>query len=368
VTPGFILRNFYSLVARRELMFQFDRAPLVAREISTKKLLNLFRTGVNRVFPVSRALGYPYMAHVSPSGLCDLRCDVCPAHDPRARGKALLPFQTYKRLIDEAGDYLLYVILWSWGEPFLNPDIGRMISYAREKNILTVTSTNMNRFNAELAREVVEAGLDLLIIALDGTTDETHSLYRRGGSAARVIENTRRLVEERRRRGQAKPFINLRMVVSRENEHQIEDFRSLAAELGVDMVSFKAFSTRQQGHADPRVDRQYAPDRESFRWYKYQPGYSVDKKPAKFNCKFPWTKPTLFADGQMLICEFDFQYSHSLGNLNEHSFREIWFGPAANALRKKFSRNRDGIPFCRDCVFDYKLIDGCVVDWDILRR
>ncbi|OGD19127.1 MAG: hypothetical protein A2W03_05820 [Candidatus Aminicenantes bacterium RBG_16_63_16] len=368
MTPAFILRNFFSLVLRRELRFQFDRAPLLASNISTKKLLNLVRTGVNRVFPVSRALGYPYMAHVSPSGICDLRCDVCPAHDPRAEGKALLPFETYRRLIDEIGEYLIYVILWSWGEPFLNPDLGRMISYARERNILTVTSTNMDRFSAGQAGEVVEAGLDLLIIALDGTTEETHSRYRRGGSAARVIENTRRLVEERRRRGRDKPFINLRMVVSRENEHQVEDFRSLAAELGVDMVSFKAFSTRQQGHVDPRVDKRYAPDREAFRWYRYEQGYSVDRKPAKYDCRFPWTKPTLFADGQVLACEYDFCYTLPLGNLNERSFREIWFGPRARNLRKKFIKNRDSIPFCRDCVFDYKLIEGCVVDWDILRK
>ena len=148
MTPGFLLKSFFSLVARRELRFQFDRAPLVARNIPAKKLGNLFLTGINRVLPVSRALGYPYMAHVSPSGICDLRCAVCPAHDPLAKGKALLPFDTYRRLIDEIGDYLVYVILWSWGEPFLNPDLGRMIAYARERNILTVTSTNLNRFSA----------------------------------------------------------------------------------------------------------------------------------------------------------------------------------------------------------------------------
>ncbi len=368
MTPAFLLRNLYSLVARRELRFTFDRAPLVARDISMKKLVNLFRVGINRVFPVSRALGYPYMVHISPSGLCDLRCDFCPAHDAAAKGKSLLPFETFRRLIDEAGDYLIYVILWSWGEPFLNPDFGRMIAYARERNILTVTSSNLNRLSAGQAGEIVEAGLDLLIVALDGTTDETHARYRRGGSATRVIENTRRLVEERRRRGSDKPFINLRMVVSRENEHQTDDFRALAAGLGVDMVSFKAFSTRQQGHLDPRVDERYAPDREAYRWYRYQRGFAVDKRPARYRCKFPWTKPTLFPDGEVLVCEFDFRESHSLGNLNERSFREIWFGPEARRFRKAFHRDRDAVPFCRDCVYDHKLIDGCVVDWDLLGK
>lgn len=368
MTAGFLVQNFFSLLLRRELHFHFDRIPLVAKDISAKKILNLSRIGLNRMFPISRALGFPYMAHISPAGICNLRCPVCPAHDPRAKGKAILSFETYKKFIDETGDDLIYIILWSWGEPFLNPDICRMIAYAQEKNILTVTSTNLNRFSPEQAREVVGSGLDALIVALDGITEETYSLYRKGGNAQRVIENTRLLVEERRRCGKEKPFINLRMVVSKDNEHEVEGFRSLARELGVDMVSFKAFSTRQPGYADPRLDRKYAPEAEFYRWYRYQPDDSVDKRPKKYSCKFPWTKPTLFADGEILPCEFDFSYSHSLGNLNEQSFNDIWFGPKAKQFRKTFKRNRDEISFCKDCVFDYKLIAGCVVDWDILKK
>jgi radical SAM protein with 4Fe4S-binding SPASM domain len=368
MTPGFLFHNLFSLLLKREMRFEFDRIPLTAKNISTRKLLNLFLIGINRLLPASRALGFPYMAHVSPAGVCNLRCEICPAHDPRAKGKARLPVETFKKLIDETGDYLIYVILWSWGEPFLNPDIYRMISYAEARNILTVTSTNMNHFTQEQARAVVTSGLDALIVALDGITEETYSQYRRGGSAARVIENTWRLVEERRKRGKDKPFINLRMVVSRENEHEVEGFRSLAEKLGVDMVSFKAFSTRQRGHTDPAVDGRYAPETEHYRWYRYRPGYAVDKRADKYRCRFPWTKPTLFADGEVLACEFDFTYLHSFGNLNQQSFRDIWFGPRAREFRKTFQRDRDRIAFCRDCVFDYKLIPGCVVDWDIIKK
>ncbi len=368
MTARFLVGNFFSLLLKREFRFTFDRIPLRARDISGRKLANLFRIGVNRLLPFSRALGFPYMAHVSPAGLCNLRCAICPAHDPATRGKSLLPFQTFKRLLDEIGDYLIYVILWSWGEPFLNPDVYQMISYAGEKNVLTVTSSNLNRFGQEEAKKVVGSGLDALIVALDGVTEESYVKYRRGGSAKRVIENTRVLVAEREKSGRRKPFINLRMVVSKENEHEVEEFRSLARDLGVDMVSFKAFSTRQPGFTDPNIDRKYAPQTKLFRWYDYQPDFTVAKKAKKYNCKFPWTKPTLFADGEILSCEFDFHYSHSFGNLNKQSFREIWFGEKAREFRRQFRKNRDDIAFCRDCVFDYKLIPGCVVEWEMLGK
>ncbi len=368
ITPTFILANMFRLLWRREFRFHFDRIPLVARRISWKKQWNLGRIALNRFFSITPALGYPYMAHISPAGVCNLRCSICPAHEPATKGKEMLPFATFKKLIDEIGDYLIYIILWSWGEPFLNPEIYRLISYAREKNILTVTSSNLNRFSPGEAAQLVDSGLDALIIALDGASEETYNQYRRGGSVRKVVENTRLIVEEKRKKKSDKPFLNLRMVVSKFNEHEIEALRALGKEIGVDMVSFKAFSTRQPGYASPELDRKYAPENKFFRWYDYLPDYTVSRRPKKYRCKFPWTKPTLFADGEILSCEFDFRYDYSFGNLNQQSFREIWFGPKAKEFRRRFRKNRDEIAFCRDCVFDYKLIPGCVIAWEILNQ
>lgn len=368
MTLGFILKNTFNLLLKQELEFQFDRIPLKAKNISKKKLRNLFLIGLNRIFSIKKSMGFPYMAHISPSGLCNLKCSICPTKIPQARGKSFLPFETFKKFIDEAGDYLLYVILWSWGEPLLNPDIYRMIKYCAEKNILSVTSTNLNEFSREKAKKLIDSGLDALIVALDGVTQETYSKYRIGGSCQDVIENTRMLVEERTKAGTKKPIINLRMVVSKENEHEIEDLRLLARKIGVDMASFKAFSPRQSGYADPEIDRRYAPESEKYRWYRYLPGFVPDRGVKKYNCKFPWTKPTLFADGTVLSCEFDFYYEHPFGNINDKRFDEIWFGPIAENFRKEFIKNRDYFNFCRDCVFDYKLIHGCVIEWETLKR
>jgi len=68
--------------------------------------------------------------------------------------------------------------------------------------------------------------------------------------------------------------------------------------------------------------------------------------------------------GVILSCEFDFHYEHSLGNMNNQSFKDIWFGPIARKFREQFIR--DSFNFCRDCVYDYKLIPGCVVEWEML--
>ncbi len=363
---GFLLRNGLNLLLWRRLSFQFDRIPMQARNISGRKLFNLCRISLNRLLPISRAQGYPYMAHIAPSGVCDLSCDLCPSFAPETRGKQLLPFDTFKKFIDETGDYLLYIILWSWGEPLLNPEIYRMIAYAKEKNILSVTSSNLNRLSREDARALVSSGLDALIVALDGSTPETHARLRKGGDFQRVIDHTRLLMEEKKRAGNRLPIVNLRMVVSRENEDEVEGFRRLAKDLGVDMLSIKAYSTRQPGYAHPDLDRRFAPQAKRFRWYRYHPDYSPDRRPRKYKCRFPWTKPTLFADGTVVSCEFDLTHEWPFGNINQSRFDELWFSPQAESFRKRFQKDREVYKFCRDCVYDYKLIDGCVLEWEYL--
>jgi radical SAM protein with 4Fe4S-binding SPASM domain len=368
ITTGFILKNLYYLLFRKELHFEFDRIPLIADKISKKKMLNLFVIAFNRLFPITKALGFPYMAHISPSGICNLDCPLCPANDPRTQAKTFLSFETFKKFIDEAGDYLIYVILWSWGEPFLNPDIYKMIEYAREKNILTVSSTNINQFSREDASKLIESGLDALIIALDGITQKTYVKYRTGGDVQKVIENTGILVEERKKLKAEKPFINLRMVISKENEFEIEDIKHFARDVGVDMVSFKAFATKQLGFENPEFDKKYAPVQRKYRWYKYLKDFSTDRNLRKFRCKFPWTKPTLFADGEILSCEYDFRYESPFGNINTQSFKNIWFSEKVKAFRKQFRKDRNQFLFCRDCVFDYTLINGCVIEREILKK
>jgi radical SAM protein with 4Fe4S-binding SPASM domain len=367
LSARFLVRNFFNLFFRRRIEFSFDRIPLRAERMSLRKSLNLFRVGLNRFFPIAPALGRPYMAHISPSGICDLSCALCPAGDPSVRGRTLLSYDLFRKFIDEAGDTLLYLILWGWGEPLLNPELSRMISYARSRGILTVCSTNLNRLTPASAGEIVGSGLDALIIALDGASEETAARIRPGASLARTSAYVRMLVSERSRRGATKPFLNLRMVVSRENEGEIDAFRRLGRELGVDMVSFKAFSTRQPGYADPEHDRAFVPVGKKFRWYDYLPDFAADPGRGLYRCKFPWTKPTLFPDGAIAFCEFDLRAEYPLGNIREKSFDEIWFGPRARIFRRAFRRGRAGAAFCRDCVYDYKKIPGCVVDFEDLR-
>ena len=78
------------------------------------------------------------------------------------------------------GAYLYRVDLHNWGEPLLNDEIYRMISYARASNIEVHVSSNLNVINKVKAEKLVESGLDVLIVSLDGACQETYMQYRIG--------------------------------------------------------------------------------------------------------------------------------------------------------------------------------------------
>jgi MoaA/NifB/PqqE/SkfB family radical SAM enzyme len=130
--------------------------------------------------------------------------------------------KTFKKLIDETEDYVFLLLLWGWGEPFMNPNVYEMIAYAKSKGIQSISSTNGHPFSRRRnAEKVVRSGMDSLIFAVDGISQQTYQLYRQGGDLEKVVEGIRNVVETKESLGSVTPLINLRFIVMKHNEHEI---------------------------------------------------------------------------------------------------------------------------------------------------
>ena len=122
---------------------------------------------------------------------------------------------------------------------YLNPEFLAMVRYAANKKIYTATSTNGHYLTDENARRTIESGLDRLIISIDGTTQEVYEQYRVGGNLQKVLEGTKRVVEWKKKLQSSTPFIIFQFLVVKPNEHQLEEAKQLAADMGVDAIWFK---------------------------------------------------------------------------------------------------------------------------------
>ncbi|MGD9346342.1 MAG: hypothetical protein PVH84_10790, partial [Candidatus Aminicenantes bacterium] len=113
----------------REVQIDCDGIPYVFENVPLRKLINWIRVESSLLFKPERPWGWPTHLQIEPTNLCNLQCRLCPVTEGLRRAKGHMTLDLFKRFIDETGDYVFLIILWDWGEPFLNPAVYEMIPY-----------------------------------------------------------------------------------------------------------------------------------------------------------------------------------------------------------------------------------------------
>jgi len=216
--------------------------PLVnsSARIGPRKFLNALYAEAERRAGRITVRSMPLVLHLDPTNICNLRCPFCATgagENPVPKGN--LTFSDFKKIFDQLKDYLVITRLDGSGEPFLNPDIYRMVEYASDSGVLSAISTNFTTLGEEGLKRILDSGLDYLIIALDGATKEVYEEYRIGANFEKVIENIESIVRLKKEYGKKNPFIEIQFIIFKHNEHQIEDMKSLSERLDVDRLVIK---------------------------------------------------------------------------------------------------------------------------------
>ena len=291
--------------------------------------------------------GYPISISFEPTTSCNLRCPECPS-GLRAftRPTGMLKKDFFRQTIDDIHKDILYLIFYFQGEPFLNREFLDMVKYAADKKIYTATSTNAHYLTDEVAKKTVESGLDRLIISIDGTTQDVYKQYRVGGNLDKVIEGAKNIVKWKKELKSKTPFVFFQFLVVKPNEHQIEDIKKLAKEVGVDEVRFKTAQVYDYEN-DPNnlipVNEKYS------RYKKDREGNYIAKNKLQNHCWKLHHANVITWDGLVVPCCFDKDATHQLGNLKMQSFKEIWHNNNYKQFRKELMTSRKNIDICANC-------------------
>jgi radical SAM protein with 4Fe4S-binding SPASM domain len=320
------------------------------KKLTFKKLRNGFR--VLATYYYSRLSGkaiYPGMPvsiAIEPTTSCNLRCPECPSGlRSFTRETGMLEPMLFEKIIDEQKDTLVYLTFYFQGEPYLNSNFLKMVKIASEKGIYTGTSTNAHYLHDENAKKTVESGLDRLIISIDGTTQETYQQYRIGGKLDKVLEGTKNIVEWKKKLKSKTPYLIFQYLVVKPNEHQIEDAKKLAKEMGVDEIKFKTAQVYDYEHGNPLI-----PDNPKYsRYQKLKDGTYTIKNLLLNHCWKMWHSCVITWDGKIVPCCFDKDAQHTLGSVADHSFKEIWKGTSYQNFRSSLLRSRKEIDICSNC-------------------
>lgn len=291
--------------------------------------------------------GLPVSVSFEPTTSCNLRCPECPSGlRAFSRPTGMLEKDFFTRTIDDIHKQLLYLIFYFQGEPYLNTAFLDMVKYASSKKIYTATSTNAHYLTDEAARKTVESGLDRLIISIDGTTQDVYQQYRVGGKLDKVIEGAKNIVKWKKELKSKTPFVFFQFLVVKPNEHQIEDIKKLAKEIGVDEVRFKTAQVYDY-ETDPN---QLIPTIDKFSRYKKKgDGTYAAKNKLANQCWKLWHANVITWDGLVVPCCFDKDAMHQLGNLKNESFRNIWHNSNYKQFRGELMKSRKNIDICANC-------------------
>jgi len=290
--------------------------------------------------------GLPISISFEPTTSCNLRCPECPSGlRSFSRPTGMLQQDFFSSTINQLHKDLFYLIFYFQGEPYLNPDFLDMVRYAADKKIYTATSTNGHYLTEANARKTIESGLDRLIISIDGTTQEVYQQYRVGGNLEKVLEGARTIMHWKKQLKSRTPFVVFQFLVVRPNEHQLENARALAKQIGVDAIWFKTAQVYDFEN-DPN---QLIPLNSSYsRYHKTEKGTEFKGQLAN-HCWRLWHDPVITWDGLVAPCCFDKDAAHRLGDLKQQSFATIWQSDSYKKFRATLLQGRKHIDICANC-------------------
>lgn len=289
--------------------------------------------------------GYPYRLRIEISNVCNLKCTFskesfssCTQWEIN-KTPVLMSFGFFKKIIDEVGAYLTHAELYNYGEPFMNPHVADMIRYLKQINpeVIIEIHTNGHYFDTEEKRvNVIKSGLDILSFSVDGITQEVYEKYRIGGNLSLVVEAIREICNLKKIMKIKNQKIVFQFILFEHNFHEALNVERFAKDLGVDEVVLKTDIFNLNPHLkishayiyNSIVKLQSKDSRDHF--------FKKDEEVGHEFCDFPWTYPTILADGRVVVCCRDRYYESVVGTIGDKNLTQVWNGTGYQEFRRKF--------------------------------
>lgn len=281
--------------------------------------------------------GIPFPSYIifDTINMCNLNCPLCPTGTKKDNcTRKAMSFDTFKTVLDKIPS-VKRIDLHNWGEPFLNPELFKMIKYAKKKNILTSLHTNFSlKKNDDFFVKIVESGLDNLILSIDGASRETYLCYRFGGDFDLATSNVKKLVDAKTKLNNKNLKIKWKVVVNKYNETELDKAKELAEKLGVE------FLTSEMGLGEDLPDIKFDDTLEQRRtkWLPKNKQYWRKSYLDGFNsygpvCTHLFDYIVVNPEGKVFPCCLVTDEKYIFGDLIKDSFKDVW-----NNAKYKYSR------------------------------
>lgn len=178
---------------------------------------------------------FPRTLFVETTTRCNLACPMCVKNAPGWQGgEGHMAWEVFERL-EPALPHAEAVILSGMGEPLLHPDLARMIALTKArqpKDGWCGLQTNGLLLTEARAQELVQAGLDVCCLSVDGDAASFGHGPGQEGTAARCVSLLKAAAAQRDRDIR----LGAEFVLMKSNATELPGLVDWAAELGLDFL------------------------------------------------------------------------------------------------------------------------------------
>ena len=288
-------------------------------------------------------LDTPFRLGISVSEVCNFKCVYCfrSVSDTLKNGYTTKPFmdmEMFEKVVQDAKKFsspIKKIFLNVTGEPLCHKELPRMIKYLKREmpEPVVAIQTNGSLLNSTLSKQLVESGLDHMLISLQGITPEKYrDICGATVDFERFRDNIRYLYSIR---NTLKVFVKVPDIALSEHEvaKYYDMFSPISDEATIEKINpvFNEVDYSKLGVASDSTANRIGTD------------YGKQKV-----CSYPFYELTITTNGNAYPCVQSI-IPCTFGNINTESLVDIWNGRTRADFLKKRLRE-ESIPRCDICT------------------
>ncbi len=347
-----------------------------------QKIVTYGTIAKNVILKPLRVRNLPHHIQIEITTFCNMNCLSCGRRYIIDKPKHM-SFDAFKKVYDEIKPK--NINLSGLGEPLLNPDVFKMITYSSKKGSIVNFPTNLS-LPKSIIDKLIDSQINQIKVSIDAATAESYKKVRQNEKFETVLENVRYITKVKKEKGLTKPEIRFNFCLQKYNFKELPALVKLAHSLDIktiyvqDLNYYSVEKEKKELCGIPidelkktldktdSLSKKYGVHTNIGNWRRnmnafYNKMLPKDQyKPNNTKCNFPWVSTFIDVHGNVKPCpvfvwEKD---AKGLGNFHDKSFKEIWNSKEYKQLRKEFKKNIRTNPICKRCVppnvFDMKLI------------
>lgn len=330
---------------------------------------------------------------IEPTDYCNAKCIMCDQskrHAIHNISKGFMEFTLFKKIVEDVKHFPIPIDaidpLWA-GESCLHPEFRNMLTFLFEENkkykffhgmVLNTNGTLFDRGYSNIFIDYaswieknflhLKEGFFLhLYFSLEAASPETFTRIKGLSQYCywETLNNIEYLLERRFKENLILPHLIFGFIVMEENIKEWKDFLNFWLKTlkkynrEVEVVNYFPFITEKDSiYFRKLISSDYSKATRLIKevsqtlGLRYEEESPSDKGSGfKTPCGAVWKTPNICHNGTVVPCCRDINLTLDLGNIQEKSLTELWFGEKITKLRiAHITGNLDEFPICKECI------------------